>query len=373
MKFFRSLFGSTFKSNCCFERAVITGITRISKESIFSDLNHLAVASTTSNAYAAYFGFTQDEVFKALDEAGMGSQKSGVRQWYDGFTFGSYTDIYNPWSITSFLKTGGRYEAYWVNTSSNGLVSALLKAGTASMKQAMEDLIAGKSFRIPIDEQIVFDQIQKDENAVWSLLLASGYLKVLGVDPLTADRGEEVCYTLSLTNLEVLLAVKKMVKGWFGMESESSAYNGFIKALLLDDVDYMNEFMNEIALQSFSEFDIAKSASRLDAPERFYHGFVLGLAVGLQHRFTITSNRESGFRRYDIVLTPADRERDYAYIIEFKVHRPNREKDLKETVANAHLQIQEKRYEASLLAQGFAPERIRKYGFAFRGKECLIG
>lgn len=157
------------------------------------------------------------------------------------------------------------------------------------------------------------------------------------------------------------------------MESESSAYNGFIKALLLDDVDYMNEFMNEIALQSFSEFDIAKSASRLDAPERFYHGFVLGLAVGLQHRFTITSNRESGFRRYDIVLTPADRERDYAYIIEFKVHRPNREKDLKETVANAHLQIQEKRYEASLLAQGFAPERIRKYGFAFRGKECLIG
>ncbi len=371
--FFRSFFGSTFKNKDSFDRAIITGITRVSKESIFSDLNHLDVVTATSDEYAAYFGFTEDEVFQALDDAGMGEHKSGVRRWYDGFTFGKHADIYNPWSITSFLKKKGRYETYWVNTSSNGLVSALMKTGSAAMKRTIEDLIAGKSFRVPIDEQIVFNQIEKNENAVWSLLLAAGYLKVVEMDPLTEDRIDDPCYTLALTNLEVLLMFKKMIKEWFEIETEGSPYNDFVKALLLDDVDYMNEFMNEIALRSFSEFDIAKSASGLDAPERFYHGFVLGLVVGLQNRFVITSNRESGFGRYDVVLMPLDREKDKAYIIEFKVHKPRYEKNLEETVASALHQIEEKQYEAALTAEGITPENIRRYGFAFKGKECLIG
>ena len=373
LKFFKSFLGTTFKNIDNFDRAIITGITRVSKESIFSELNHLEVVTTTSNKYASYFGFTEKEVFQSLDKMGMDEYKQGVKQWYDGFTFGEYTDIYNPWSITSFIANKGKYETYWANTSSNALVNTLMKTGSAAMKQTIEDLLAGKSFCTSIDEQIVFDQIEKNENAIWSLLLASGYLKVLGTDPLTADRTEEPHYTLALTNLEVLLTFKKMVKEWFGIETDGSVYNDFVKALLLDDVDYMNEFMNEIALQSFSEFDIAKSASSLDAPERFYHGFVLGLIVGLQNRFTIASNRESGFGRYDIVLTPLDREKDNAYIIEFKVHKPKREKNLEETVANAHLQIYEKRYEASLIANGILPENIRKYGFAFKGKKCLIG
>lgn len=373
VKFFKSFFGASFKNRDCFDRAIITGITRISKESIFSELNHLDVITTTSDEYAEYFGFTENEVFQALDHAGMGEHKAGVKQWYDGFTFGSHTDIYNPWSITSFLKKKGKYEAYWANTSSNALVSVLIKKGSVAMKQTMEDLLAGKSFCAPIDEQIVFNQVEKSENAVWSLLLASGYLKVASMDSLTADREDDPSYTLELTNFEVLLMFRKMIRGWFKIEEKGSVYNGFVRALLADDVDYMNEFMNEIALQSFSEFDIAKSSSKLDAPERFYHGFVLGLMVGLKDRFTITSNRESGFGRYDIVLTPLDRERDNAYIIEFKVHKPKREKDLAQTVANAHLQIQEKLYEAALTAKGFLPENIRKYGFAFQGKKCLIG
>lgn len=373
VNFFKSFFGITFKNIDSFDRAIITGITRISRESIFSDLNHLETVTTTSNKYAAYFGFTEDEVFQALDQTGMGDQKQGVKQWYDGFTFGERTDIYNPWSITSFIAKSGKYDTYWTNTSSNALVSALMKTGSATVKQIVENLIAGKSFRTPIDEQIVFSQIERNENAVWSLLLASGYLKVLETDPFTADRTEEPHYTLALTNLEVVLMFKKMIREWFEIETSGSTYNNFVKALLLDDVGYMNEFMNEIALKSFSQFDIAKNASGTDAPERFYHGFVLGLIVGLQNRFTITSNRESGFGRYDVMLTPLDPEKDNAYIIEFKVHRPGQEKDLQETVAKAHDQIREKRYEAALTASGIPPEKIRKYGFAFKGKECLIG
>lgn len=163
-----------------------------------------------------------------------------------------------------------------------------------------------------------------------------------------------------------------MVRGWFGGSAEP-AYNNFIKALLLNDLDAMNDFMNKVALHSFSSFDLAKSVSDDDAPERFYHGFVLGLMVELSGRFAITSNRESGFGRYDVMLTPLDREKDDAYLIEFKVHKPLKEKNLAQTVANALEQIDRKQYEAELAAKGFAPEKIRKYGFAFRGKECLIG
>lgn len=373
VNFFRNFFGITFKNIDSFDRAIITGITRIARESIFSDLNHLETVATTSNKYAAYFGFTEKEVFKALDLTGMGGQKQGVKQWYDGFTFGDCTDIYNPWSITSFIANAGKYDTYWANTSSNALVSTLMKTGSATMKQTVENLIAGESFRAPIDEQIVFSQIEKNENAIWSLLLASGYLKVLNTDPFTSDRAEAPHYTLALTNLEVMFLFKKIIREWFEIETSGSTYNNFVKALLLDDVGYMNEFMNEIALKSFSQFDIAKSSSWPDAPERFYHGFVLGLMVGLQNRFTITSNRESGFGRYDVLLTPLDLEKDNAYIIEFKVHRPGQEKDLQETVEKAHAQIQEKHYKAALTASGIPPEKIRKYGFAFKGKKCLIG
>ena len=376
VRFFSGLFNSTFKTNEYLERGLITGITRVAKESIFTGMNNLNVITTTSNKYMTAFGFTEEEVFTALDDAGYGEQKAKVNRWYDGFTFGAYADIYNPWSIVSFINEGGKYDSYWSNTSGNGLVNQLIQKGNAEIKQTMEDLLQGKSFEAEIDEKIVFDQLNGSANAVWSLLLATGYLKVLHVRTLEEDEeiGEEgdVWYTLTITNLEVRRMFRGMVKGWFGGNSEM-AYSNFIKALLMNDVDGMNEFMNRIALHSFSSFDIAKNASDDDAPERFYHGFVLGLMVELAGRFEITSNRESGFGRYDIMLTPANRERDNAYIIEFKVHKSSKEKDLAQTVANAHSQIDEKLYDAKLIADGFSPDQIRKYGFAFKGKECLIG
>lgn len=377
VRFFSGLFNSTFKTNEYLERGLITGITRVAKESIFTGMNNLDVITTTSNEYATSFGFTEEEVFTALEDAGLGDQKEKVKKWYDGFTFGTCTDIYNPWSIVSFIKKKGKYDTYWSNTSGNGLVNQLIQKGTPDIKQTMEDLLQGKSFEAEIDEKIVFDQLRGSADAVWSLLLATGYLKVLDLRVLDADEdgiGEEgdIWYTLAITNLETKRMFRKMVKEWFGGNSEMP-YNNFIKALLMNDVDRMNEFMNRIALYSFSSFDIAKNASDDDAPERFYHGFVLGLMVELAGRFEITSNRESGFGRYDVMLTPKNRERDCAYIIEFKVHRPSKEKDLAQTVANAHAQIDEKLYDVKLIADGFSPEQIRKYGFAFQGKECLIG
>lgn len=368
VSFFRMFFNATFKTNPHLERGLITGITRISKESIFSDLNHLEVVTTTSNKYATCFGFTENEVFASLDTAGLSSEKQQVKQWYDGFTFGNYSEIYNPWSIIKFLSEQGKYDTYWADTSSNGLVSTLIQRGSADIKQTFEELLNGKCLETELDEQIIFNQLDKNESAIWSLLLATGYLRVERF--MQVGVFQKKIYTLKLTNMEVMLMFAKMITGWF--QESGSSYNQFIKALLMGDVDSMNEFMNEIALQSFSSFDTAKNASQKDDPERFYHGFVLGMMVDLEGRFAVTSNKESGFGRYDIMLEPVNKLQDNAYIIEFKVHKPGREKSIEETAVNALAQIEEKAYETALAAKGFAPEKIRKYGFAFEGIKCLI-
>lgn len=370
VSFFRGFFNATFKTNPYMERGLITGITRVSKESIFSDLNNLEVITTTSEKYAAYFGFTEQEVFQALDNTGLSEEKQGVKDWYDGFTFGSVRDIYNPWSITNFISRKGEYDTYWADSSGNGLINSLIRRGSSDIKKKTELLMQGGSFEVELDEQVVFDQLDHDENAIWSLLLATGYLRVEHLE--RKGRLLHKYYTLKLTNLEIESMFARMIRGWFGGRNRQD-YNDFIKALLIDDVDAMNEFMNRIALQSFSSFDIAKGAAADDDPERFYHGFVLGLMVGLEERFVVSSNKESGFGRYDVLLKPMDKEKDNAYIFEFKVHKPGKEKNLEVTVANALGQIKEKGYETELIAEGISPEHIRKYGFAFAGKKCLIG
>ncbi|MDO5423507.1 MAG: AAA family ATPase [Eubacteriales bacterium] len=364
--FLRSLFNMTFKTNPYLERAVMTGITRVSRESIFSDLNNLEVVTTTSKKYADCFGFTEQEVFAALDAFGLSDRKEEVKRWYDGFTFGDFTDIYNPWSVINYLDKG-KLAAYWANTSSNSLVSKLLQEGSPEMKKDFEQLLGGHSIRKTIDEQIVFSQLSKDENAVWSLLLASGYLRVAAYE-FDGQSGEE-SYQFVLTNKEVQMMFANMVRGWF--TQNQTEYQEFLKALLQGDLDAMNDYMNRVALTSFSYFDTGKGPAK-EEPERFYHGFVLGLLVELTGRYRITSNRESGFGRYDVILEPQN-ARDDAIILEFKVRNPRREKSLEETVQNALKQIEEKQYAAELISGGLPKTRIRAYGFAFEGKKVLIG
>ena len=366
--FTRSLFNATFKTNPYLERAIMTGITRVSKESIFSDLNNLEVITTTSEKYATSFGFTESEVFTALDEAGMSDQCDVVKKWYDGFVFGGKKDIYNPWSITNFLDKR-KIDIYWANTSSNSLIGHLIQRGNSAIKEGMEDLLSGKELVTEIDEQIVFDQLDDNMTAIWSLLLSSGYLKINQAPKDAAASNQN--YHLSLTNHEVDVMFRRMIDGWF--KKYTPNYNAFIKALLADDVRAMNHYINRIALETFSFFDTGKGPSASAEPERFYHGFVLGLMVDLQDNYHITSNRESGFGRYDIMLEPVEIGQSDAIILEFKVIDPESEADLNATVNNALEQIRHKQYDAQLLARGFRPDQIRAYGFAFQGKQVLIG
>lgn len=365
--FMRSLFNAAFKTNPYLERAVMTGITRVSKESVFSDLNNLVVITTTSEQYADCFGFTEKEVFEALEAFGMADKKSVVKKWYDGFTFGTEKDIYNPWSITNYLKEK-KLKPYWAATSSNGLISKLLQTASSNMKKQMECLLLGEQITVNFDEQIVFCQLEQDECAVWSLLVASGYLKVEEVE----YRGMtlEPWYHLSITNLETVSMFSGMFKGWFA--EAASNYNEFVKALLDGDIKAMNLYMNDVALSTFSSFDVGNHTSKQSRPERFYHGFVLGLLVEVRDCYEVRSNRESGYGRYDVMMIPKQQGRP-AMILEFKVQAADEEKTLEDTVEAALAQITEKNYDAELLSIGIPKENIHHYGFAFQGKKVLIG
>lgn len=398
--FMRSLLNAAFKTNPYLERAVMTGITRVSKESLFSDLNNLRVVTVTSEPYNTCFGFTEEEVFHALDSYGMSDQKEQVKIWYDGFSFGSAKDIYNPWSITNFLDKK-EYRTYWVSTSSKlvlrkdptklggflstyadaceqssllnasasfEMVSRLIQTASPEIKEKMEELIHGKEIVENFDEQIVFHQLDRNEGAIWSLLLASGYLKAVDVE----YRGEfmEPWYHLKITNKETSSMFFNLFRGWF--EVVRQEYNGFVNALLAGNVKAMTNYMNDVALETFSNFDTGRRASKRTQPERFYHGFVLGLLVSLRDEYQLKSNRESGYGRYDVMLIPKSREKD-AIVMEFKVYDEDEEKGLSETVAAALKQIDEKNYDAELLSLGIEKERIRHYGFAFEGKKVLIG
>lgn len=364
--FMRGIFNAAFKTNPYMERGLLTGITRVSRESIFSDLNNLTVVTTTSEKYCTQFGFTEKEVFDALEAYGLTAQKEKVKYWYDGFSFGQRKDLYNPWSITCFLEER-KYKPYWVNTSSNKMIAQLIQRGTPESKTMMEDLLEGKELVTEIDEEIIFEQLGKKKNAIWSLLLASGYLKVNQI--YEDEKTDRFVYHLTITNREVRMMFEDMIRDWFS--EEDVPYNEFIKAMLNGDVKAMNRYMNTVSLATFSYFDTAKNSFTENAPERFYHGFVLGLVVELMGRYKVNSNRESGYGRYDVMLEPLNSE-DPAFILEFKAQDSD-EKDLEKTVESALNQIKDKKYEGELIARGIEKERIRCYGFAFQGKRVLIG
>ncbi|MBQ7585340.1 MAG: PD-(D/E)XK nuclease domain-containing protein, partial [Desulfovibrionaceae bacterium] len=284
--------------------------------------------------------------------------------WYDGFIFGNQKEIYNPWSIINFLSTK-ILDTYWADSSSNSLVSDLLAHSDINVKEETEDLLSGKSLVTYLDEQIDFSRIYTDKGAIWSLLMSAGYVKPLEVNRLAKK------YKLEITNYEAKFIIEKKIFNWF-KELRISERNNFIQALLEDEIGVMNELMSEIAESTFSFFDtkISQKKGRREA-ENFYHGFVLGLIINLKERYSIISNRESGFGRYDICMYPKNLS-DHGIVIEFKSIKLSEEENLEATCASALKQIKEKDYIKDLLVHNVAKSNIYVYGFAFQGKKVLI-
>jgi hypothetical protein len=379
--FIRKLYEATFQDNPYLERAMLIGILNFSGKkvakqsldsavlsesavSVFSDFFNLNVVTTTSNPYGTSFGFTEEEVFQAMDEMGM-TEKETVRHWYDGYVFGEATAIYNTWTITQMLRNREFY-THWVSTTTNKLIGEFVQKGDVELKKKFEILLQGGSVETKMEERIVSGQLADNEEAIWSLFVATGYLKVLQVKD--SEDGQRI-YELALTNLEIKLMFRKMILGWF--DGRGCHFEDLVTTLLTDDIHWLNNFMQSLTRSLFSDFDSGTHPLRIQT-ERFYHGFVLGLIVELRGRYTITSNRESGYGRYDVLLEPLKPE-DMGIIIEFKVYDPEDEKTLEDTVASALQQLEEKAYAQTLLDKGIPQERIRAYGFAFEGKKVLIG
>ena len=351
--FMRGFFNSTFKSNPYLGRGLISGITRVSKESIFSDLNNLEVITTTSNIYSDCFGFTEQEVIMAMDEYGL-TEKEKVKEWYDGFIFGSEREIYNPWSIINYLSKK-TFAPYWARTSENALVNQLIVQSDEDIKDDFSILLNGESITVKFDEEIIFSQLYNEKGAIWSFLMASGYVKPL-------SHPEIDTYEISFTNYEVQYIMEKLISNWFNKPSMNGMK--FREALFTNNIYFMNQYLRDIVEGSFSFFDTGRQE-----PERFYHGFILGLIVDLKERFIIKSNRESGLGRHDIMMLPR-KTGDRGIVIEFKVMGSDNEKSLAETCANALRQIHNKHYIKEL--QEYNPLHIYVYGFAFKGKDVLI-
>ena len=349
--FTRSLFNSTFKTNPALERGIMTGITRASKESIFSDLNNLEVVTTTSDKYATTFGFTESEVFHALEECGLESEKNEVKRWYDGFIFGKQKDMYNPWSICNYMRSG-ELQSYWINTSSNKLIGEIIRRHPVRSKHEIEQLMAGEIIHKEINENITFQYLDGDENSFWSLFLADGYIKAENV----GKQGESTWCDMSVTNREVMGMFRYEILAMF--ENGNAVYNDFTKALLSHRMEDLNDILLDIAYTSMSYFDVGKCPPER-TPENFYRGLVLGLIVSLRDQYRIVSNRESGQGRYDIAMYPLERNKD-AFIMEFKVFDAKKERSLEQTAANALKQIEEKNYEADLIAAGIGRGQIYK-------------
>lgn len=361
--FYRQFIHITFKQNGFFQKAVITGVAKISKNSLFSDMNNIATYSCTSNGFSDCFGFTEKEVMDALQCYDL-DEMSKVKEMYDGFIFGDSSEIYNPWSICNFMVEQ-ELSAYWVNTSSNELIGDLIRKVPAKTKKEVEDLILGKKIHKYINEDIALQYADGNEEAFWSLLLATGYIKASNV--------KKTCgYTecdVAITNMETMFMFHSQILGMFPLGR--SVCQEFVDALLNHKLEELNVVLNDILLTSISYFDTGKRPSE-KAPENFFHGLILGLIVSLKDRYRITSNRESGLGRYDLAIVPIISKNSDAFILEFKVRNPKKEETLEDTAKTALLQIREKRYEQEILAQGISKEQIYSLGFAFDGKEALV-
>ena len=358
-KFFGELFKLSFKENELLGRALITGISRVSKESLFSPFNNPSMCSVTAPFYEDSFGFTQREVDDALAEYGMEDKRDEVKRWYDGYRFGNKEGMYNPLSIVSMLSAK-KVASYWANTASNEIVSHVIRNGSSAFTDKFVTLMQGGSVTANVDEETVYMTLLARNDTVWGLLLACGYLKARECD-------EEGVFTLSIVNHEVRKMMDSLVLGWFRTENDQRSHDDFTKAVADCDEESMQKSLSALSMEL-----IGSSDGSNHEPEKFYHGFVLGIVAALRNRFVITSNRESGKGRSDILMEPRDRQKDKGIVIEFKVFNPKEEKDLEGTCARALDQIEKKQYAQELRRRGSLEDRIVKFGIGYMGKEVLV-
>jgi len=363
----RGMLSAALKDNICLERAVLTGILRIAKESLFSGLNNLKIYSILQSQYSECFGFTGVEVHDLLQLAELSGNEAEVKQWYNGYIFGGSV-VYNPWSIINYIYEKGLLQAYWTNTSDDKLIRSLLLDSDTDLKQQVTTLLKNETVIREIDENMAFGNLKANELAVWSLLLMSGYLKVTSF--IINDRGKKLCH-LAIPNQELQTMYRDMIESWLSNNDYSGFwFRNFLGSLLNGDVESFRQDFGQVLATTVSAHDAART------PENFYHGFMLGLTAYLRlSEYEVKSNKESGFGRYDLAILPKDLTR-YAIIFEFKSVSPAKITQdepmalLEQTAQAALAQIAQKQYLVEVKQRGY--KNIIQIGLAFTNRNFSL-
>ena len=355
MDFLKAFYGSTFKDNPYLEKTVLTGVSRVAKESIFSGANNFKVFTVLDNEFADDFGITSEEMDKVMKDFNVEDDKEEIKKWYDGYRIGNVEGIYNPWSVLNYL-TDKQLKPYWVNTSSNDLIKLTVK-NSMTVKEKMERLLKDEEIEVPIKLETEIDGIENNEDNIWGLMLGTGYLKVV-------EQIDRKMYKVKLPNYEIKTLFEDMVDEWFSDKVQGNDLRSILKDLVELRLDEFQKKFRVLTKEMFSYMDVGENTA-----ENFYHAFVLGMLVGLRDTYYVNSNRESGFGRYDIMLEPHDRNGN-SFIMEFKVADSFEDESIEEVIESAKKQIEEKGYESNLRERGF--NNITKIVFAFKGKECKM-
>ena len=357
VKFFKTFYGVTFKDNPYLEKTVITGVSRVAKESIFSGANNFKVYTVLDNEFADDFGITEQEMDKVIEDFEVQDDKEEIKRWYDGYKIGEVEGIYNPWSILNYLADR-KLMPYWVNTSSNDLIKLILK-NSETVKEKIERLLKDEAIEVKIDLETVIVGIENNEDNIWGLMLGTGYLKV--EETINVSEG---IYKVKLPNYEIKLLFSQIIDDWFRNKVIGNDLKSILKDLVTLNLKEYEKKFKILVREMFSYMDVGENTA-----ENFYHAFVLGMLVGLKDTYYVNSNRESGIGRYDIMLEPKDKNGN-SFIMEFKVLEEKEEKTIEDTIENAKKQIEEKGYESNLRERGFT--NITKMVYAFKGKEVKI-
>ena len=357
--FMREFLGAGLKDNTYLNKAILTGILRVSKESLFSGLNNLSVYTLLDSHYGEYFGFTEIEVIKLLEKTSLKKALDEVRNWYNGYQAGNIV-IYNPWSIVNYIHKKGQLQPYWVNTSDNALIKDLIIQSSTHFKAQFESLLQGEAVERLMSETIVFNHLEGNESALWTLLLMSGYLKVTSIKQ--TDQGPNC--QLEIPNKEVKGLYQMFIAQWLSGLNDANAFNIFLNDLLNGNMENFEEHLRRITLQTFSIHDVTGKQA-----EKFYHGFMLGLVSGVDNYYKIESNKEAGLGRYDIILAPNDLKK-IGIILEIKSIDSMNPEALKQAANDAIEQIDKRQYTATPILRGIT--NFLKIGIAFSGKELVL-